>query len=109
MTITKTQLRNLGLLLGTAVMSSIATMLWSANRGVDLYALIDNLNTFVKDLITLVTTIGVLVTTVYGVIKSATKPMLEDATKAPDAVQAASEIPASAKVVAVAEALKNGH
>lgn len=100
------QVRSVGLHATSAVAGGVAVLMWAASHSVDLYAVVDQLNKVVAAVATLVATVTPLATAAYAAYKAGTKQKLLDAVAAPDAAQAAREIPPTPQVVAVAEQLK---
>lgn len=68
---------------GTAAGAALATLFWLSTRKVDVYALIDQLNTVFADVSTLVTTLSPLLTGAYAIYKANTKQNLVDASADP--------------------------
>lgn len=96
---------------GTALGGVMAGVAFVSTKGVDLYAIWDQLNVVIADITKLLAIATPVATAAYGVYKSSTKEKLKDiVADPPKAIEAAREIPVTPQVVAIAEALKsNGH
>lgn len=78
------KVRAAGLHLGTAVSASVATAMWLSSHSVDLYAIVDQINVVIADVIKLGTTLSVLFGGAYQVYKSTTKQAVIDVKADPD-------------------------
>jgi hypothetical protein len=64
--------------LGTAGGAALATAMFLATKGVDLYAIIDQLNVVVAEVTKLVALVTPIATAAYGVWRATTKNKLQD-------------------------------
>jgi|SRR5262245_52370806 len=91
---------------GTAAGAAVATSMWLATKSVDIYAIIDQLNTVVAETAKLLAMVTPLATGAYAVWKSSTRSKLEEIAADPKAPQIAKQIEPTPNIVAVADALK---
>lgn len=84
----------------------VATAMWTATSGIDLYGIIDQINKIVAAIATLIATITPIATTFYALYRTKIKVRLEEVAKEPDAVKEAAKVPATPQVQALADALK---
>lgn len=70
--------RNAGLHVGTAVSASVATAMWLSTKSVDLYAIMDQVNVVVADVMKLVASITAIVSGAVAVWRSTDKGMAVD-------------------------------
>lgn len=91
---------------GTAVGSALAVLTWASTHSVDLYAIVDQVNTVVVDITKLVATVTPFVTAAYGIYRSSTKVRMAESVNDPKAVQVAAALPVTPQTVAIADALK---
>lgn len=103
---TNPQLRTVGLHAGTFITGIIAAITVMAGSGVDLYSAYNHAYAGVKELGAAWAIIGPVLIAGYAAYKASTKQKLLDVVAAPDAPQAAREIPATPRVILVAEELK---
>lgn len=91
---------------GTAGGAAIATAMWLATKSVDLYAIIDQVNTVIAEISKLGALAIPLATGAYAVWKASTKNQILEIASDPKAPEIAKEIEPTPTIVAVAEALK---
>ena len=91
---------------GSAFGGGIAVIMFASSHSVDIYAIVDQINVVVADIVKLAGLVTPLVTAGYGVYKASTKSKLQDIAADPNAPAIAKEMPVTPATVAVAEALK---
>ncbi len=69
--------------LGTASGAALATALFLATKGVDLYAVFDQVNVVVAEVTKLIALVTPIATAAYGVWRATTKNKIEDIEKDP--------------------------
>lgn len=92
---------------GTALGGVMAGIAFVSTKGVDLYAIWDQLNVVIADITKLLAIATPVATAAYGVYKASTKEKLKDVIADPKAVEVAATMPATPAAIAVAEALKS--
>lgn len=84
MTISNTQIKMILSHGGAIISASLATLLWTASHGVDLYAIVDQVNTVVADVTKLALSVSTFAAAAYGVYRTALKPLLNDVAAQPE-------------------------
>lgn len=93
---------------GSALGGGVAVIMFASSHSVDIYAIIDQINVVIQDVVKLVGLATPLATAAYGIYHASTKAKLKDVIADPKAVEIAKEMPATPTAVAVANALKSG-
>jgi hypothetical protein len=86
--------------------SAVATAMFLSTKSVDLYAILDQVNTVVADVAKLAAMVSAIAGPAIALWKSTTKEKILDVAADPNAPKVAREIPPTPEVVAVANALK---
>lgn len=92
---------------GTALGGAVAAGTFLATKGVDLYAIWDQLHAVVAAVTTLIATVTPIATAAYGIYKASTKQKLEDIVADPQAAKVAAAMPVTPQTEAIAQALKS--
>lgn len=91
---------------GSATGGFAAAVAVMSSRGVDIYALVDSLNSVVVNVTKLVAVATPIVTGFYGIYMASTRKALQAIIADPKAPQIAEALPVTPQTVAVADALK---
>jgi hypothetical protein len=91
---------------GTAFGGALAAAMFLSTRGVDLYAIFNQFNVVVADVVKLIGLVAPLVTTAYGVYKAGTRQKFDDILADPLSPAIAREMAVTPQAVAVGNALK---